>query len=213
VTATLNIPISATGGPVTITLTPTSGNATPATVSFYVQIPTTLIRTPYLPGAPTTGYGPLNTPVNGPILNAAGDVLLDANNNPINNACGVYRDLSYSVVDQEAPAKIIQGPTVDIQETFSNYTGPTGDQPAPLTLETILQNAPPLQPPQGDILDVVAVWHRYPTCLMANENLTVTQSFSLVYGRKTFPLTLTNSISMGSNLNNTLKADVTISHP
>jgi len=63
VTATLNIPTSA-GGQITVTVTPTTGTTTSATVNFYVQIPTTLVGAGYpgTLGLPATGIGPV-TPV------------------------------------------------------------------------------------------------------------------------------------------------------
>ena len=121
-------------------------------------------------------------------------------------ACGVYRILGYSVVDQETPPSVIQGPSgVTVTESFSNFTG---SQPAPSTSTktTDLVNAP-----YADLFDTVALFHAYPTCLATNENQSFTQAFSLTYGGKTFPLTLTNSISRG-NVGGTLRDDVTITH-
>jgi hypothetical protein len=141
----------------------------------------------------------LVTPVNQPILNAAGQQV-----GTDSNACGVYRNLGYSVVDQETPAVVIQGPSdVAIGETFSGFTG-TGSAPSPLTLTIDLVNSP-----QADLLDTTSLAHKYPTCLATNENQSFTQAFSLTYGGKTFPLSLTNSISMGS-FDGSLADNVTI---
>ena len=204
VTATFSIPIAATGGSVTVTLTPTTGNSTAATTTFLIQVPTTLVRNSYPGGLIPNGYGPLNTPVNQNIVDGANEVLASS-------VCGVYRNLGYSVVDQQNPGQIIQGPTgVDIKETFSGFTG-AGTAPGPLTKTIDLVNTPSKNQSAADLLDTMALYHQYPTCLAASENQSFTQAFSLTYGGKTFPLGLTNGISMG-NFGGTLKDDVTISH-
>lgn len=137
------------------------------------------------------------------ILNFNGTALLAA----LSASCGVYRDLAYSVLDQENPAKVIQGPSdVTVTENFSNFSG-FGSAPQPLSRMIDLVNAP-----YGDVLDTVGLAFPSPHWLTNNQNQSMTQVLSLTYGSRTFPLTLTNSISMG-NFSGTLKDDVTISHP
>lgn len=207
VTATFNIPISATGGKVTVTLTPTTGNTTPSgPASFFIQIPTTLVRQSTSGGTAPGGYGPLMQPVNQPVVNAWGVTLPNGA-----NACGVYRNLGYSIVDQQSPPQVVQGPTgVTVNETISSYVGPAGEEPT-LGAQTVdLDHAPYGYPTAyADLGDIMALYHTYPTCLATSENMSFTQAFSLSYQGKTFPLSLTNNVSMG-NFNGTLKADVVI---
>jgi hypothetical protein len=68
----------------------------------------------------------------------------------------------------------------------------------------------------ADLLDVVGIVHLDGTCLGANENFSITQSFSVEIGSRVFPLGIANSVSAGSflvNGNSTLASTVTISNP
>lgn len=165
-----------------------------------MQIPTRLIRAAYPGTAPAgtpNGYGPLVTPTDGDIVNAAGQVMAS-------HRCGVYRNLSYLIVDQQDPAKVIQGLSdVTIIETFSNFSG---SSPAPSTLEVTVDL---VNSPNADIIDIMYLGHAAPTCLSTDEHQAFTQSFSVKIGETTFALTTQNSVEKG-DYGGTLKVDVTI---
>ena len=191
ITATFAIPIGDAGGNHAVTVTPAGSSSTSRVVQFYSQIPATLVRTTWPQNIPTgapgaqDGYGQLTELTDGDVVNAAGSVLAE-------HRCGVFRNLAYSLVDQRSPSQIIQGPTnIMVTETFTDYTG-LKTIPESLTQTTDLVNKP-----YADILDNMYVGRPVPGCLHANENETFNQHFSVSFGGKVFPLTLTNIISRG----------------
>jgi hypothetical protein len=215
INTTFTIPATQPGGNVPVTVT--VGGQPSNQLNFYVQVPTTLIRQTY-PGNPPlgapNGYGPLETPSQGgSVVNAAGGLVAP-------NACGVYRNLGYSLMDQASPANVIQGLAgVVFTETLSNASGTT-PPPSPFSPgPTNLVNCPGGNGSSqcaADLLDVVGIVHLDGTCLGANENFSITQSFSVEIGSRVFPLGIANSVSAGSflvNGNSTLASTVTISNP
>ncbi len=214
--ARFTIPTNQPGGGTAVTVT-SGGQTSAPNNSFFVQIPTTLVRTTYpsqanggppnAPGVPN-GYGPLMTPdgtaANGQVVNAFGVVI---STSP--NQCGVYRNLSYSIVDQQTPAQVIQGlKGVSVTETFSGFSG-AGTVPDPLTEAFDLANCPGgTQGCFADVVDNIYMGHSG-TCLGTNENQSFTQAFSVKIGQNNFPLTIQNSVARG-NFQGTLKADVII---
>jgi hypothetical protein len=222
----LTIPIGTTGGtqPVTVTSNPNTPNAlTSAPMNFFVQIPTTLVRTTWPAGQPTAsapgaqgGQGNLQTIMNGQVVTAGGQPV----GSP--NVCGVFRDYAYSLVDQRKPAQVIQGAiTVTLTEIFSKFTGSGGT-----TIPSFPpQEVPLVNAPNADFWDVISLAVQAPTpsvpvttCLTNPSgvliNTTVNQAFSLTIGTgtKPFPLTMVNTITVG-NFNGTLQAQATITTP
>jgi hypothetical protein len=217
IAATFAIPENAAGGNATVTVT--AGGQASNSVNFYVQIPKSLVRqTAYCPPSGTctapagaaNGYGLLYTPgtppPNGNIVNSFGTEVLAT------NVCGVYRNLAYSIVDQETPAQVIQGLSkVILTETFSDYTGP-GQAPP-----TLLQTVNLASCPGGssgcyaDVGDTISL-QSATTCIPSNYNQNYTQGFSVTIGQTVYNLTTQNRVSIG-NVNGTLQDDVTISKP
>jgi len=218
--ATLAIPANAAGGNAIVTVAATAGGPASNSVNFYVQIPTSLVRQTVgcPPSGPCTapagapnGLGPVYTPgtppPNGSVVNAIGVVVDNAT-----NVCGVFVNLGYSLVDQEVPAKVIQGLTnVTLTENFSNFSG-SGTVPQTQTQIVNLANCPGgSQVCLADIIDNQALFGAGTTCLPNNYNNQFTQGFSATIGAApAYVLTTQNTVSIG-NFGGSLNAAVTIS--
>jgi hypothetical protein len=161
---------------------------------FYIQVPTKLVRTDF-PGVPN-GYGPLVVLTNGNVVNAGGQVLLA-------NQCGMYRNLVYSLQDQQTPGQDIDG-TYTLVEMFSNYSS------------TFNGTIPPTQnfnmTPGGLLSDIQFIGKTAPNCPGSDDHESFTQSHQVLIGTGTFPLTTVNSIQRG-NYSGTAHVDVTITTP
>ena len=203
--ATFAIPVGMKGGNVSVTVSGATGSA-----NFYVQIPTTLVRQTYTgdpPAGAPGGYGPLETPVGGAIVNAAGAVLAQPR-------CGVFRNVTYLLVDQADPPHVIQDLTVTLTESFSEFSG-TPPQPDTLKVSVLLQNCPGgigSDRCEADILDIQSMAPDNGTCLNVDQNQTFTQGFSVAVGETNFPLTMINKVSK-RNFGGVLKDDITITKP
>jgi hypothetical protein len=164
--------------------------------NFFVQIPTKLIRTTVDPGAPS-GYGPLITITDGNVDDAQGNVLLSGQ-------CGMYRDLAYSLQDQESPSIAIVG-TYTITESFSNYTSTYGGKVPPAHTTSITASSP-------GILDTQYFGKSAPSCPGTNDNEAFNQTSSVTIGPTSYPLTTVNKIVRG-NFSGTATVTVTITTP
>ena len=90
--------------------------------SFFVQIPTTLVRSP---DYGNNGLGAINVITNGSVINIYGGTELT-------NQCGVYENTGYQLVDQRSSAQYIYG-NYNLQEQFSNYSSTVQGQTVPAT--------------------------------------------------------------------------------
>jgi hypothetical protein len=173
--ASFAISANASGGNHSVTVT--VGGQSSNSVTFFVQIPTSLGRFNFPPGAPD-GYGPLT------LTASTNDEDRDVNGNAIlTNQCGVYRNLVYELKDQQGQP-ITQG--FDIRETFSNYTG-FSTLPGDISAHSS----------QGLVQDNQYVGKTLPNCLAANNNESFDQQFVVTIGGRTFSLTTVVHIARG----------------
>lgn len=183
---------SATSGNHSVTVT--AGGQTSSGINFFVQIPTKLIRQDF-PNIPN-GYGPLEIITPGNVIDAGGNVLLT-------NRCGVYRDLVYSLRDQQSPSQNIDG-TYTLVESFSNYTNTYGGS-VPATLNFNMT-------PGGFPSDVQYLGKVSPACLGNNDHEEFDQSFSVTIGGTPYSLSTVNHIARGE-YSGTATVNVTITTP
>jgi len=200
INTTFSIPTTVAGGNKSVSVT--VGGSTSNSVPFFVQIPTRLVRANF-PGDPPAGapngYGPLQMPVNQHVVDAAGQVV------SVNPQCGVYRNLTYWIVDQQNPPVPIQGlMNVAVAESFSNCTG-VGCPPPAVTRVINLVN----YPSQADLLDTLYLGREFQSCLDTNEKQTFRQNFSVKIGETTFAITSFNTVLIGND-DGQLKVDVTL---
>jgi hypothetical protein len=192
ITASFAISTSAPSGNHSVTVT--AGGQTSSGTNFYVQIPTKLVRQDY-PGIPN-GYGPLVTITNGNVVDAAGTVRLTGQ-------CGMYRNLVYSLQDQETPSQNIDG-TYTLTETFSNYTSTFGGT-APGTQNYNMT-------PGGLLTDIQWIGKPAPACPGNNDHEEFNQSLSVTTGGSLYNLSTVNHIARG-NYSGTATVTVTITIP
>ncbi len=171
-----------------------AGGQTSNSVNFFVQVPQKLVRTDY-PGIPG-GYGPLVVITNGNVVNAAGNILLT-------NQCGMYRNLVYTLKDQQSPAQDIDG-TYTLVEMFSNYSSTFGGTVPPSVSLNVT--------PGGLLVDIQYIGKPAPSCPGSNDHEAFNQSLSVTIGTSTYPLTTVNHIERG-NYSGTPRVDVTITTP
>jgi hypothetical protein len=170
-------------------VTVTSSGQTSSSVNFYVQIPTSLHR---------TTYESLQTPVNQSVLDAFGDVLRTGQ-------CGVYRNITYSLQDQETPAQGITG-TWTLVESFSNYSTTVSRLTVPSTQNISFG-------PTGIPADTQYFGKTYPACPGSNDHEEFDQSFNVTLSPSvTYALTTVNDITRGY-YSGTATVDVTIITP
>ena len=142
------------------------------------------------------GEGPLQVITNGSVVDCGGVTRAT-------NFCGVNRNLTYQLVDQNGnsfPAAYA------LSESFSNLST---TNPA-LGLPTAATNVP--EAANGIVTDAQFVGFTYPTCLGSNDHHSYTQNFSVTMGQSNFKLTTTVSISDG-NFNGTAEDNVSITTP
>jgi hypothetical protein len=180
ITATLTISTSLSGGNVSIQVENTQTELTSAGANFFVQVPTTQVRSP---DYGTNGLGPINVITDGSVINIYGTTELT-------NQCGVYEIIGYQLVDQRKPAQYIYG-NYDLHEQFSNYTSTVQGQQAPLAQDN------PIVISQVVLGDTQYYGKTAPSCPGSNDNEQFDQSFSVIIQGKTYPLTMVNTIARG----------------
>jgi hypothetical protein len=163
-----------------------------------VQIPTRLVRADS-PCAPM-GTGALRIINNQNIIDCAGDVLAT-------NQCGVYRNYTYILVDQNGN-EILTPYTVT--EIISNFTSTIpGAHPTPVTIVNT-------DPSTTDASDIQSVSYTtspaHPMCLASNDHSAFTQTFSVLSNGSNYGLTTTISVMKG-RYNGTYTVNGTITIP
>lgn len=186
ITVTAALSATAQGGNTSLTVTANQRTSNGAPVK--KQVPSSLVRYDYPPGAPG-GIGPLQVIVNGNVVDLAFVVLMS-------NQCGVYRNYAFDLTDQDRAS--ISG-TYTFTEHFANYSGPVG---TPATKSFSIT-------PNSFLPDTQFFGHPAPTCLALNEYETFDQMFYVTTGGQQYDLSTTINISRG-NFNGTLAVDETI---
>jgi IPT/TIG domain len=124
----------------------------------------------------------------------------------VQNACGAYRNLKYTVLDQDNPGQPINFENgVGIMEQLSGYNGPPELQSALIPFNNVTTNV-------GEIGDVVGISGPHPTC-PPPFMLSFTQKFKATVGNKEWTLTTVNSISMEKKADGTYTITVTNTTP
>jgi len=119
------------------------------------------------------------------------------------NQCGVFRNIIYSLLDQNSPAQNIDG-TYTLIENFSNYSSTYGGT-VPATKNISMT--------PGGVLDDIQYFGKVlPACPGSNDNESFDQSLTIQVGTLTYHLTMVNHISRGY-FSGTAKVDVTIKTP
>ena len=146
---------------------------------FLIQIPSHLVFT-NTTCCSSSGQGPLVTLTNGNVVNCLGMVITSG-------VCGLYRNVSYQLEDQNG------GPILDsytIQEILSNFsTDITGDQLSNGNSATVPANSP--------FYDNQSLGEIAPNCLGSNDHDSFTQSFSVQVGSTAYALTTAVGIARG----------------
>jgi hypothetical protein len=135
--------------------------------------------------------------------NNGGNVALADGTVVLSNQCGVFRNVVYSLLDQDSPAQNVDG-TYTLVENFSNYSSTYGGR-VPGT-----KNDP--MTPGGLLDDIQYLGKTLPACLSSNDNESFDQSLSIQIGASTYHLTMVNHISRGY-FSGTAKVDITITTP
>ena len=105
------------------------------------------------------------------------------------NACGAYRNLKYTLLDQDNPGKpIIFEDGVEILEEFSDYQGPAELQSKLVPMNDFTNNV-------GELADTLAIFGTSPDC-PPPFMMSFKQKFKAKVGNKEWTLTTINSISM-----------------
>lgn len=176
------------------TVTVTVGGQTSSGATFYVQIPTKMVRDT------TYGENGLGSLI---VIGPSGTVFDRWGQVVVTNRCGVYRNIGYLLLDQ-ADA-VIQGDYI-IREKFSNYSTTVPGLEVPPQRDNSI---PSYQLNLGDTQGFLTIG---PACPGANDNESFDQEHTIVIGSKSYPLTLRNRISRGF-FNGTARVDVTIITP
>jgi hypothetical protein len=187
----LAVAANATAGNNTLTVHSSGSPPQTATTTFFVQVPTKVVRFDSPPAAPGN-IGPLQTPTDGDVVSLSGTVLAT-------HQCGVYRNLLYDVVDQSGTS--IEG-TYTLTETFANFSG-AGTPPSDRPLSVV---------PGFLISDTQSLTKNAPACLGPTDNQTFDQKFFATIAGSRFDLTTVIRIERG-NFSGTLKVDTTITTP
>ncbi|MCI0556832.1 MAG: IPT/TIG domain-containing protein, partial [Anaerolineae bacterium] len=118
------------------------------------------------------------------------------------NACGAYRNLKYTLLDQDNPAQPIKFEDgVQIIEQPSDFQGPAGLQSKLIPFNNFTNNI-------GEIGDVVGIAGTSPDC-PPQFTASFNQGFKAQVGNKSWTLTTVNSISMSKAANGTYTITVT----
>jgi hypothetical protein len=183
ITANLAIAANAAGGNRTIKVR--SNNRTSNGKSFFVQIPTRL-RRDRLDDLVDIDPGP-------------GNVVNPFNETVATNRCGAYRNVVYTLVDQQQQAQPIL-PEATITEVLTNFQGTQGlTQPTPKTTTT----------DEGVIGDTQGITGAHPTC-PPPFSYTLNQGFTAKLGQTTFNLTTVNAIAVSKDGSGNYSITITI---
>jgi hypothetical protein len=166
---------------------------------FFVQIPNSLVRAdfPNVPG----GVGPLITLTDGPILQVDGSSLAP-------HQCGVYRNYTFQLVDQDTPPQPIEEAYVAKEKlTYS----PACTQNA-INLGKCPSELVASSNSTGIVGDTQSISATVPDCLGTNESLVVNQGFSITIGGKAYDLSTVIQITKG-NFDGVLRVDSVILKP
>lgn len=118
------------------------------------------------------------------------------------NACGAYRNLKYTLLDQDNPAQPIKFEDgVEILEEFSDYQGPAALQGKLIPVNDLTNNV-------GELADTVGIFGTSPDC-PPTFMLSFKQKFKAKVGNKEWTLTTVNSISMVKAADGTYTITVT----
>jgi hypothetical protein len=180
ISATLAIATTVAGGNQAIQVKNTQSGLLSNSGTFFVQIPKTLVRSP---DYGENGLGEVNQFLDGSVINIYGDTQLT-------NQCGVYEIIGYQLVDQRQPAQYIYG-NYNLQEQFSAYSSTVQGATAPQT-----QNNP-IVLSQTILGDTQYYGKTAPACPGANDNEQFNQSFSVIIGSATYPLSMVNTVKRG----------------
>jgi len=118
------------------------------------------------------------------------------------NFCGVYRNLTYDLVDKNGQTV---NQTYQITESFSNFSStiPGDSVPSPKT-STVLAGY--------YATDIQLVGFTGGLCLASNDHDSMTQKFSVTIGGRSFPLTTVVTINRG-NFSGTAEVNAVITTP
>lgn len=180
--------VAADAGEGNHTVSVTVNGQTSNSVNFFVQIPKSL-RRDQISGVIDIDPGP-------------GDIkdLFDRLIAP--NACGAYRNLKYTLLDQDDPGQPIKFEDgVEILEQFSDYQGPAALQDKLRPMNDFTNNI-------GELADTVGIWGTSPDC-PPQFMLSFKQGFKAKIGSKEWMLTTANSISMVKAADGTYTITVT----
>jgi len=193
--AHFSVASNAPGGNNAITVSVTGSSPSPPK-NFFVQIPTKLVRLTST-GCPS-GYCALTltSSTGGKVMRADGMVVFI-------NQCGVFRNVTYSLLDQDNPAQAIDG-TYILRETFSSYSSSYGG-----TIPATVNNA---ITPGGILDDIQYLGKTLPSCPGSNDNESFNQSMAIVIGSQVYNMTMVNNISRGY-FSGTAKVDITVKTP
>jgi hypothetical protein len=156
-------------------------------VTFFVQVPTSLRR---------DSLSDIIEISNGDVVDGLGVLRLSGQ-------CGAYRNVVYQLMDQKTPEPQPIAAALEVDETFSNYQGPTNLNPGLLkTGETRYD---------GKIADVIGVVDSSPHCPGAL-TLSFNQGFVALIGTRSYILTTTNSVGISYDLADWV-INVNMTHP
>lgn len=187
-TANFQIAVNAAGGARNVTVT--SGQQSNNDKTFFVQIPTKVVRFTE-PGAPN-GIGDLKIlDPSGDVKNLSGGVLLA-------NQCGVYRNYALVLMDQDQPAQRILQSYI-LSESFEDFQG-VGPPPLP---------AEPIIPADTSFQDTQFIGRNAPQCLGPDEHNSFKQKFKVKIGNTEFLLTTVLFLERG-RYSGTYKVDSTV---
>ena len=184
VRARFTIATNAPGGNHAVSVTTSLGQTTTINGNFFVQIPTRL-RRDILAQTVVIDPGP------GDVVNSFGVVTAT-------NRCGGYRNVTYTLVDQQGEVILL---AVPITETIDNYQGPPEIAPQDKTVFTS----------SGVIGDTLGLTGPHPTCpppfsLSFNQRFRVDTSPS-------FQLSTVNSVSMSKSSSGSYTIAVNMTTP
>jgi hypothetical protein len=177
-----------------------NGQPSEAGETFTAQVPKSLIPLTFQGSGPSSpcpnGVCPIQTPNNGNFYTPTGAI-------KASGKCGVGRYYTFNLVDSAVPANPLVG-TFGIIETPSNFSSTVPNAPSPL--QQTFANV------GGLLADIQSFFYSSPACLGPNDNETVTWSYQITSGSKTYPLTTVITAVIG-NSNGTAEVNETINTP
>lgn len=117
----------------------------------------------------------------------------------IQNACGAYRVVHYTLVDQANPSQPIAVPCT-VTETVTNLSDNS-------------QITKPISTNEAGQFDDLLALFKVTTCPSPGESASVRQTFTAKVGNKTFNLTTTNRIDYSKSTSGTYSISITVETP